>query len=210
MDWWLKGGSFKKQSSMAAAESKEGTEPQASISSSQEFQGTECNVPDTKPLMCSSTVTGAGRTTSKNRKYCEYYVSSGFTCIGDVSAPDAQYYLCNKRLSNGFMFPAKLRRHHEMTRPECTSKDISFFKRKLQILTICQRQMTKNAETDNENATKASYRVIYHIALAGKTHIITETLIKPYAVKMAECMLDEQAKKKLETIQLSSHSRSIS
>jgi hypothetical protein len=62
MDQWPKGGSLKKQSSTAAAESEEANEPQASKSSSQEFKDTECNAPDTTPLLRSSIVKGAGKT----------------------------------------------------------------------------------------------------------------------------------------------------
>jgi hypothetical protein len=65
--------------------------------------------------------------------------------------------------------------------------------------------MTKAATTDDENATEASYRVSYRIELTRETHTIAETLIKPCAVEMAECMLDEQAKKKLETTRLLSN-----
>jgi hypothetical protein len=49
------------------------SKPQASTSSSQEFQGTECNVPNTAPLFRSSIVTSVGSTLSKARKYL-YFV----------------------------------------------------------------------------------------------------------------------------------------
>jgi hypothetical protein len=49
---------------------------------------------------------------------------------------------------------------------------------------------------------QASYSVNYHIELSGETHTITEIIIKLCAAKMAECIFDEQAKNKLETIQL--------
>jgi hypothetical protein len=47
--------------------------------------------------------------------------------------------------------------------------------------------------------------VMYHIAHADETHTVGEHLITPCAVEVAECMLDEQAKKKLETIQWSNN-----
>jgi hypothetical protein len=173
MERWLKGGSLKKQSSTDAAETEGASETQASTPSSQEFQDTECNVRDTTPLLRSS-ITSAGSMISKRRKYCESYLSFGFTSIGDVNAPDAKSILCNKVLSNGSMFPAKLETNH----PECMSKETSFFfKRKLQILTNCRSLMTKAAKTDNENAAGASCRVIYRIALTGEVHTIAETLI---------------------------------
>jgi hypothetical protein len=57
--------------------------------------------------------------------------------------------------------------------------------------------MVKSSKTDNESATKASYRVSYRTALAGEVHTIAETLIKPCAIEMAPCVLGQQSKKKL-------------
>ena len=37
--------------------------------------------------------------------------------------------------------------------------------------------MVKSSKTDNENATEASYRVSYGIALAGEVHTVAETII---------------------------------
>jgi hypothetical protein len=105
MDWWLTGGSLKKQSSMAATESERASETQVSMS---EFQGTKCNVPDTMSLLCSSIATSARSMISKKWEYCESYSCFGFISTGDVSAPDMQCILCKKVLSNGSMFPAEL------------------------------------------------------------------------------------------------------
>jgi hypothetical protein len=58
----------------------------------------------------------------------------------------------------------------------------------------------KSSKTDNENATEASYRVSYHIALAGKVHTVAETIIKTCAMGMATCLLGEESKKKLERV----------
>jgi hypothetical protein len=74
MDRWLKGGSSKKHSGTAAAESEGASEPQTSTLSSLEFQVTECNFPDTTLLLRSSFVPSAGSTISKKRKYCESYL----------------------------------------------------------------------------------------------------------------------------------------
>ena len=43
---------------------------------------------------------------------------------------------------------------------------------------IPKLSMIKTAETDNENAAEASYRVSCRITLAGEAHTIGETLIK--------------------------------
>jgi hypothetical protein len=47
--------------------------------------------------------------------------------------------------------------------------------------------------------------VSYCIAFAGETHTIAETLIKSCSIEMAACVLGEQSKKKLETVQLSNN-----
>lgn len=45
----------------------------------------------------------------------------------------------------------------------------------------------------------------YRITLAGETHAVAETLIKPHAVEIAVSVLGEQSKKKPETHQLSNN-----
>jgi hypothetical protein len=91
-----------------------------------------------------------------------------------------------------------------LNHPACKDKDISFCKRKLEALTKCQSRWLKSSKTGNENATEASYRVSYRIALAGEAHTFAETLIKLCAVEMAS-VLGEQSKKKLDTVQLSNN-----
>jgi hypothetical protein len=86
--------------------------------------------------------------TIKKENTVNFYLSFGFTSVGDVSAPDVQCILRNSVLS----------KFHE----PCTAR-------------------------------------------AGEAHTIGETLIKPCAVEMAECMLTEHAKKKLQISQLSSN-----
>jgi len=61
----------------------------------------------------------------------------------------------------------------------------------------------------------ASYRVSYHIAVAGEANIFAETQIKLHEVKTAICVLGERSKKKFVTVQLShntvkSHSKFVS
>jgi hypothetical protein len=65
--------------------------------------------------------------------------------------------------------------------------------------------MVKSSKSDNEIATEASYRVSYRIAFGGAAHTIAETIIKPCAIEMAACVLGEQSKKKLGTVQLSNN-----
>jgi hypothetical protein len=47
--------------------------------------------------------------------------------------------------------------------------------------------------------------VSYCIALEGEAHSSAETRNKPCAIEMATCVLGEQSKKKLETVQLSNN-----
>uniref|UniRef100_A0A452HAN9 Zinc finger BED-type containing 5 n=1 Tax=Gopherus agassizii TaxID=38772 RepID=A0A452HAN9_9SAUR len=115
------------------------------------------------------------------RKYDESYLSFGFMYVGNKDVPDAQCIVCNKILANNSLVPAKFRRHLET----------NFFKRKRDSLGNCNLLMIKIAETDNKSATEASYRVSYHIALAGEAHTIGETLIKPYAKAIYSLHLDE-------------------
>jgi hypothetical protein len=63
----------------------------------------------------------------------------------------------------------------------------------------------KSSKIYNENATEPSYRSSYCSALVGEAHTVAETLIKPYALEKTTCVLGEQSKNKLETIQLSSN-----
>ena len=45
----------------------------------------------------------------------------------------------------------------------------------------------------------------YRIALAGEAHTVQDTLMKPCKVEMATCVLGEQSKTGLETVQLPNH-----
>lgn len=136
-------------------------------------------------------------TNKRKRKYDESYLNFGFTYIGNSDAPDAMCVLCHKILANSSMAPAKLRRHFETTHSNYKGKDMQFFKRQRDSLEKSKSQMITMAKTENENATEASYRVSYRIALNGEAHTIGETLIKPCVKDMVSCVLDEQAAKKL-------------
>ncbi|XP_018563674.1 SCAN domain-containing protein 3-like [Anoplophora glabripennis] len=54
-----------------------------------------------------------------------------------------------------------------------------------------------------EKALLASYRVAFRVAKTGKPHTITENLILPAALDMAEIIFGKQAVEKLKTIPLS-------
>uniref|UniRef100_K7FCX8 DUF4371 domain-containing protein n=1 Tax=Pelodiscus sinensis TaxID=13735 RepID=K7FCX8_PELSI len=141
----------------------------------------------------------------KKRRYCEDYLSFGFTSNGNEDGPGAQCVLCNKTLSNSCLVPATLRRHFETNHPEYKDKDIRFFKQKLQSLEKSKLFMSKIAKADNENATEASYKVSYHISLAREAHTIGESLVKPCAKDIVMCMLDQESSKKAEAVPLSNN-----
>ena len=103
------------------------------------------------------------------------------------------------------MLPAKLRRHRDTNHPEYKDNDVSFLKRKLEALTKSQSLMLKSLKTDDKKTPPRPSTGCYRIAHAGKAHAVGESLIKPFALEMATGVLGEQAKKKLETIQLSNN-----
>lgn len=55
----------------------------------------------------------------------------------------------------------------------------------------------------NEKAAKASYLVNYQIARHVEAYSIAENLIKPSAMEMAKCMLDEKSAKEIDKNPLS-------
>ena len=85
------------------------------------------------------------------------------------------------------MAPAKLKRHFKTSHLSYQNKDIAFFERKLQSRCL----MAKKFKTKQENATAASYKASYRIALASEAHIIAELLIKPVMTDVASCVLDK-------------------
>ncbi|XP_031337243.1 zinc finger BED domain-containing protein 5-like [Photinus pyralis] len=135
----------------------------------------------------------------KQRKYDESYISFGFINAND----NPQCVMCSKILPNSSMAPAKLRRYLESVHQEFKDKNMEFFKRKRDELLKVQKFMFDSSHTVNENATEASFLVSYQIVKAGEAHTIGETLIKPCAINMARCMLNEKSAKEINKIPLS-------
>ena len=144
-------------------------------------------------------------TTGKKRKYIESYLAYGFVQFGDNLEPKAQCIVCHKILSNTCLAPAKLSRHLKTVHSEYEGKDITFFQRKLDTLKSSQAVMAKIMKGNTENAAEASFQVSYRIAQTGKAHTIAETLIKPCAMEMVRCMLDDESAKKIDLIPLSNN-----
>ena len=59
---------------------------------------------------------------SKKRKYDESYLSFGFTWTGDEEEPNGLCVECGTVLSNGSLFPAKLKRHLEAKHSQLKNK----------------------------------------------------------------------------------------
>lgn len=82
-------------------------------------------------------------------------------------------------------------------------KKVDYFMRRRDELLKRQSLIVSTFKTSNEKATEASYIVSYRIALAGAAHTIAETLIKPCAVDIAKCILDETSAKEITNVPLS-------
>lgn len=203
MERWLRGVSKKNVASTSnvssdketeKADTDEGTDPGTSATctadESRKRQGLFVNT-NTSP-------------SHKKRKYDSSYLLLGFTATGNSEAPDALCILCNKILSNSSLAPAKLRRHFETNHSEYKNKDIKFFERKLESLEKTKHFMSKML-SDNERVTMASYKVSYRIALAGKAHTISETLIKPCIKDVVQCMFDEKSCQQIDKISFSNN-----
>jgi len=143
---------------------------------------------------------------SKKRKWSEEYVQYGFTCITEVDGSQhPQCMICDSKLSNSSLAPAKLKEHFRKVHGDGKYKST----------TLTEFKMLR-ARYD-ENATlasfgfvpidkpilTASYEVAYLIAQQGKPHTIGENLVKPAALKMANIMLGKAAENKLSQIPLS-------
>ncbi|XP_008178235.1 zinc finger BED domain-containing protein 5-like [Acyrthosiphon pisum] len=137
--------------------------------------------------------------TKKCRKYDESYISLGFMNNND----NPQCIICSKVLPNSSMAPAKMRRHLESIHGELKEKNVEFFIRKRDELLKSLNCMVQTTKTVNEKATEASYLVSYQITQRGEAYTIAESLIKPCAMEMVKCMLDEKSAKKISKIPLS-------
>jgi hypothetical protein len=51
-------------------------------------------------------------------------------------------------------------------------------------------------KSENENVLTISLKVSYHIALENEVYTMGEKLVKPCAIDLAACVVDEEAAKK--------------
>ena len=139
---------------------------------------------------------------SKKRKYDESYLSFGFTWTGNEEEANGLCVECGTVLSNGSLFPAKLKRHLETKHSQLKNKNINYFRNKNQELK--ERTTFKSfVSEDHKNALIASYEVSFRIAQQGEAHTIAENLIKPCAKDLVKCMIGENYVRNIESVPLS-------
>lgn len=93
----------------------------------------------------------------KIRKYNEEFIKYGFTfcVVDDEERPIC--VICNEKLANESMKPAKLKRHLETKHKELQNKHADFFQRRAENLKI-QSAHLKKLTTIPQKALRASFR----------------------------------------------------
>ncbi|GFU69001.1 protein FAM200B [Trichonephila clavipes] len=153
----------------------------------EEFQNSELNAPS-----------------KKIRKYNEEFIKYGFTfCVVDNEERPIGI-ICNEKLANEGMKPAKLKRHLETKHKERQNIHADFFQRRAENLKN-QSANLKKFTTIPHKALRASLEVSYLIGKTMKPHTIGESLILPAATKMTSIMHGDIYKygNELKTIPLS-------
>ncbi|XP_068250810.1 protein FAM200C-like [Palaemon carinicauda] len=143
---------------------------------------------------------------SKKRKWSDEYVQYGFTCITERDGSQRpQCMICNAKLSNSSLAPAKLREHFLKLHGDEKYKNTTLAEFKVERARFDERATlpTFGFVPIDKPVLTASYEVAYLIAKQGKPHTIGETLVKPAALKMANIMLGKAAENKLSQIPLS-------
>ncbi|GFW75382.1 zinc finger MYM-type protein 6 [Trichonephila clavipes] len=137
----------------------------------------------------------------KIRKYNEECIKYGFTfCVVDDERPIC--VICNEKLANESMKPAKLKRHLQTKYKELQNKHADFFQRRAENLKI-QSANLKDFTTISQKALRASLEVSYLIGKTMKPLTIGEFLIHPAASKITSIMHGDKYGIELKTIPLS-------
>ncbi|XP_075684349.1 protein FAM200C-like [Rhinoderma darwinii] len=143
---------------------------------------------------------------SKKRKWSDEYVQYGFTCITERDGSQRpNCMICNARLRNSSLAPAKLREHFLKLHGDGQYKNTTLAEFKVKRARFDEKATLPvlGFVPINKPILTASYEVAYLIAKQGKPHTIGETLIKPAVLKMANIMLGKAAEVKLSQIPLS-------
>uniref|UniRef100_A0A8C5M152 Uncharacterized protein n=1 Tax=Leptobrachium leishanense TaxID=445787 RepID=A0A8C5M152_9ANUR len=142
----------------------------------------------------------------KKRKWSDEYVQYGFTCITERDGSQRpNCMICNAKLSNSSLAPAKLREHFLKLHGDGKYKNTTLAEFKVRRARFDEKASLPvlGFLPINKPILIASYEVAYLIAKQGKTHTIGETLIKPAVLKMVNIMLGKVAEVKLSQIPLS-------
>ena len=105
---------------------------------------------------------------------------------------------CNAKLSNSSVEPAKLKKHFLKVHGDGKYKCTTLAEFKVKRVKFDDRATPPVLD---KPSLIASYEVAYLIAKQGKPHTISETLVKPAALKMANIMLGKAGEAKFSQIQ---------
>ncbi|XP_028659137.2 protein ZBED8-like [Erpetoichthys calabaricus] len=113
--------------------------------------------------------------------------------------------ICNAKLSNSSLVPAKLKEHFLNLHGDGEYKNTTLAEFKIKRARFDEKATLPalGFVPINKPILTASYEVAYLITKQGKPHTIGETLIKPAVLKMANLMLGKAAEVKLSQIPLS-------
>ncbi|XP_024139827.1 protein ZBED8-like [Oryzias melastigma] len=113
--------------------------------------------------------------------------------------------ICNDKLSNSSLTPAKLKEHFLKLHGDGEYKNTTLAEFKVKRARFDERatQPALGFVPVNKPILTASYEVAYLIAKQGKSHTIGETLVKPAALEMSNLILGTAAEGKLSQIPLS-------
>ena len=144
----------------------------------------------------------------KKKKWSNEYVQYGFTYKKESDGTQRpQCMMCNAKLSNSSLAPAKLKEHFLKQHRDGKYKVTTLAEFKVKRARFEDRTLPSLGfiPIDTPKLT-ASYEVAYLIATQCKPHTIGETLIKPAALSMAKIMLGKGAEEKFSLIPLSNDS----
>lgn len=107
--------------------------------------------------------------------------------------------ICNAKLSNSSLVPAKLREHFLKLHGDGKYKTTTLSESKVERARIDEKPTLPpfGFLTIDKPVLRASYEVAYVIAKQRKPHTNGEALVKPAALKMANIMLEKDAENKL-------------
>ena len=136
----------------------------------------------------------------KLRKYDASYMKWGFVEAIIDGKPGALCVLCEKKLQNSSMNPARLRRHLELVHPTQKNRSLSFFQLKAENHFASQPKLPFEKPSKSD---EVSLRLSYLIGRCGEAHTIGEKLVKPALIISAECLLNDKQIDSMKQIALS-------